>query len=66
MAYTPELSTEHSGLLRRIAWAYDVPMTKALEGILELAATYMDSERVCEACRDNSFCNSCIFFQETR
>jgi hypothetical protein len=66
MAYTPELNMEYSGILRRIAWAYTVPMTKALEGILELAARYMDSERVCEACRDNSFCDSCIFSQETK
>jgi hypothetical protein len=66
MAYTPELNMEYSGILRRIAWAYAVPMTKAMEGILELAARYMDSERVCEACRDKSFCDCCIFFQETR
>jgi hypothetical protein len=57
---------EYSGILRRIAWAYSVPMTKAMEGILELAAGYMDSQRVCEACRDDSFCKRCIFFQETR
>ena len=65
MAYTPELSTEYSGLLRRIAWAYNVTMTKALEGILELAATYMDGRKICESCKDCSFCEHCLFTHQS-
>ena len=61
MAYTPELSLRHSGILRRIAWAYEVPMTKAIEGIIEHTSRYIDARKVCTACRDRSFCEWCIF-----
>jgi hypothetical protein len=61
MAYTPELTRVYSGTLRRIAWTYGIPMTKALKGILDYAARYMDSKKVCEACKDQSFCGQCPF-----
>ena len=61
MAYTPELTIKYSGTLRRIAWAFEVPMTKAMEGILQQAAMYMDHERICATCRDKSFCQECLF-----
>ena len=64
MAYTPELSSQYSGILRRIAWAYRVPMTQAIEGILELAGNYMDGKKICEACRDKGFCEFCLFSEK--
>jgi hypothetical protein len=65
MAYTPELSSRYSGILRRIAWAYEVPMTQAIEGILDLAGSYMDGNRICNACKDRSFCRDCLFAAHT-
>ena len=65
MAYTPELSLRHSGILRRIAWAYGVPMTRAIEGVLEQTSKYIDGRKVCGACRDNSFCEGCPFEGKT-
>jgi hypothetical protein len=61
MAYTPELSQEHSGILRRIAWALELPMTKAIEEVLDHVGTLIDSKKVCRACRDRSFCKDCSF-----
>ena len=61
MAYTPELSSQYSGILRRIAWAYAIPMTQAIEGILEHTGKYMDGTKICEACKDKSFCQDCLF-----
>lgn len=61
MAYTPKLNIEYSGLLRRIAWAFGVPMTRAIEGIIECSTKYIDVKKVCEACRDRSFCELCLF-----
>lgn len=61
MAYTPELTKVYSGILRRIAWTYGIPMTKALEGIFDYATTYMDSKKVCVACKDKGFCAQCPF-----
>ena len=63
MAYTPELSQRHSGTLRRVAWALKMPMTKAIEQVFDQVVNVMDSQIVCRACRDNSFCSQCVFNQ---
>lgn len=64
MAYTPELSQKDSGALRRIAWALGQPMTRALESIFEWIGQAVDAQRVCEFCRDKSFCLECVFRRE--
>ncbi len=61
MAYTPELSQESSCTLRRIAWALGVPMTKAIEMVFDHIQKIVDSEKVCEMCRDKSRCDECVF-----
>ena len=61
MAYTPELNIKYSGTLRRIAWAYAIPMTRAIEGLFDYASKFIDSKKVCDACRDRSFCEQCPF-----
>ena len=61
MAYTPELSQKHSCTLRRIAWALKMPMTKAIEHVFDYVSQVMDSNIVCEACRDKTRCETCVF-----
>ena len=61
MAYTPELSQENSCTLRRIAWALEIPMTKAMEEIFTYIGSLIDSGKVCTACRDKSLCKKCTF-----
>ena len=61
MAYTPELSLQSSRALRRIAWALNLPMTKALERVMEHLPGILDTRKVCEACRDKSKCDECLF-----
>ena len=61
MAYTPELSRQSSCTLRRISWALDMPMTKAIEKVFEYLPAILDSEKVCQACRDKSKCSDCSF-----
>ncbi len=61
MAYTPELSQEDSCTLRRIAWALDMPMTKAIEHIFDYLATRIEAKRVCAKCRDKTKCEDCAF-----
>ena len=61
MAYTPELTQTYSGTLRRIAWALEMPMTKAIEEVLNYVGKVIEKGRVCEACRDKSFCEQCPF-----
>jgi len=66
MAYTPELSQRHSGTLRRLAWAINKPMTKTLEQLFEFFGSSVDSLKICDACKDQSFCNDCVFYREVR
>ena len=61
MAYTPELDETGSAALRRIAWALDAPMTRALDMIISHMGRLLDGRRICEKCRDKSKCQDCLF-----
>jgi len=61
MAYTPQLSQEQSCTLRRIAWALDIPMTKAMGSIFNYLTEKIDPIRVCDKCRDRTRCADCGF-----
>ena len=61
MAYTPELSQRSSCTLRRIAWALQIPMTKAIDMVFDYMPVVLDKNKVCEGCRDKSRCNECEF-----
>ena len=50
-----------SGMLRRIAWALEVPMTNAIQEVVDYVICKMDCRKVCKACRDDSFCEKCPF-----
>jgi len=66
MAYTPEMTMKSSCTLRRIAWALDMPMTKAIEKVFEHLPKILDTKKVCQACRDRSKCSDCGFNSHTR
>jgi recombinational DNA repair protein RecR len=61
MAYTPELSYRSSCTLRRIAWALNMPMTKAMERVFDHLAEILDRGKVCKGCRDKTRCDDCVF-----
>ena len=61
MAYTPALTYQDSCTLRRIAWALNLPMTKAMEKVFEYLPKILDREKICEGCRDKSKCSECTF-----
>lgn len=61
MAYTPELSLEHSRTLRRVAWALELPMTKAMGAVFNYVADNVDKKKVCAACKDKTRCQTCAF-----
>lgn len=64
MAYTPELSYEASGTLRRVAWSLNKPMTKTMEWILTDLVKFIPSGAICEACKDQTKCQTCPFNTE--
>ena len=59
MAYSPSISYEASCTLRRIAWALEVPMTQALEEVIQFVVINSDSIIVCKSCQDKSKCKHC-------
>ncbi len=61
MAYTPELSMRASATLRRIAWALGIPMTQAIERVVEGSVHAVDRNRVCTSCKDTTKCEGCAF-----
>ena len=61
MAYTPELTATASGILRRIAWAADLPMTQTINTLFLLIPQLFNKETICNACRDKSKCEVCGF-----
>jgi hypothetical protein len=61
MAYTPELTQHHSSTLRRIAWAMQMPMTRALAEVFDYLGNTLDPIQVCSACRDKTRCTTCPF-----
>jgi len=61
MAYTPELSQKHSCTLRRIAWALNLPMTKAIEAVFDYLGKTLDNNKICALCRDRTRCVICVF-----
>ena len=61
MAYTPELSQEHSNTLRRIAWALKKPMTKTMANIMDNLSKKLNRDKICSACQDRSWCSTCPF-----
>jgi len=61
MAYTPELSLKSSQTLRRIAWALEKPMTETIDIVMENITMFIDPQKVCFKCKDDSLCSGCIF-----
>ena len=63
MAYTPELTYQDSCTLKRIAWALNLPMTRAMKKVFEYLPNILDRKLVCEGCRDKTKCEECAFNQ---
>jgi hypothetical protein len=61
MVYTPKISEDHCKVLRRIAWGLEIPMTKALEGIIADAVKSIESSKICQKCKDKNYCRFCVF-----
>ena len=65
MAYTPELSQRSSATLRRIAWALGIPMTQAIERVMEGSVHTVDRNKICVSCKDTTKCEGCAFYSLT-
>jgi len=59
--YSPQFSETASVSIRRFAWFLNKPMTQAIEKIILLLPFIMDSQKVCQACKDSRKCETCAF-----
>jgi hypothetical protein len=59
--YTPPLSDFSVISLRRLAWAMGTTMGAAFTRMVRLMPAMVDSTLVCQRCRDNTKCSSCVF-----
>ena len=60
--YSPQFSPTASVSVRRLAWALGVPMTKAVDIIVnELSTVLFASTVVCPSCKDKTKCHLCSF-----
>jgi hypothetical protein len=59
--YTPPLSDCSVISLRCLAWAMGTTMGVAVSRIVRLMPDMVDSGLVCQRCKDNTKCSSCVF-----
>jgi len=59
--YSPQFSELAAVSVRRLAWALEKPMPYAVDHIIGLLPSVVDSSKVCLSCRDSSKCAACIF-----
>jgi hypothetical protein len=61
MVYTPQLSYHSSEMVRRLSWAFDLPMTKTIETVIQSFPLLIESSLVCGKCQNKIICSTCIF-----
>ena len=44
-----------------LAWAMNMPMTRAIEEVFDYLPKIVDKKRVCAGCRDKTKCQGCAF-----
>jgi hypothetical protein len=59
--YSPELSVSACVAVRRLAWAFEMPMTRAMDELIQMLPSLVDPSNICLSCRDKEKCNVCVF-----
>ena len=65
LIYTPRLGKKHSDSLRRLSWAFNIPMTTVLSHLIDTASIFFDKKMICKTCKDK-LCSVCIFQKKQR
>nr|AGS51557.1 hypothetical protein [uncultured bacterium contig00004] len=63
--YTPQFSEMATVTVRRLAWALNIPMTKAVDIIFKELGIIFPSSEICPKCKDKSKCHACAFNNQT-
>jgi hypothetical protein len=62
--YTPQFSDKATITVRRLAWALNLSMPKAVDAIISVLPSLFSSAVVCPQCKDKEKCNLCGFNQQ--
>ena len=59
--YSPQFSALAAVSVRRLAWSLGKSMPAAVDHMVSLLPSLVDSSKVCLSCQDRSRCSSCVF-----
>jgi recombinational DNA repair protein RecR len=59
--YSPPFSALAAVSVRRLAWAMGKKMPSAVDLMVSLLPSIVDTSKVCLSCKDNTKCQSCVF-----
>jgi recombinational DNA repair protein RecR len=62
--YTPQFSNRATVTVRRLAWALQVSMPKAVDRVVNALPSVFSSSLVCSSCKDSTKCKLCAFNQQ--
>jgi hypothetical protein len=62
--YTPQFSTKATVTVRRLAWALQVSMPKAVDRVVNALPSVFSPSIVCPLCKDSTKCKLCAFSQK--
>jgi recombinational DNA repair protein RecR len=57
--YSPVFSEIASVTVRRLAWAMGANMGQAVDVLVKALPTFINTQKVCEVCKDKSKCSAC-------
>jgi recombinational DNA repair protein RecR len=61
--YTPQFSNKATVTVRRLAWALQVSMPKAVDRVVNALPSVFSPSVVCPSCKDSTKCKLCAFNQ---
>ena len=59
--YSPNFSKLAAVSVRRLAWAMGSNMAQAVDVMVQALPGFIQTEKVCAACKDKSKCMACAF-----
>jgi recombinational DNA repair protein RecR len=57
--YSPNFSELAAVSIRRLAWAMGANMGQAVDVLVKALPAFIDTQKVCELCKDKSKCSVC-------
>ncbi|MDR2741796.1 MAG: SARP family transcriptional regulator [Treponema sp.] len=63
--YTPQFSPLATVTVRRLAWALQLSMPKAVDRVVNVLPSLFSPSAVCPLCKDRTKCGLCAFSQQS-